>query len=287
MQDSLCQRLVRLVCWYSTTQPVASQIPASVKQFRNLSYVENGRPRQQLDLYVPSGNRPRPLVIWIHGGGWAKGSKDRIGQCQWVLQEGFALASIGYRLTDEAIFPAQLDDCRAAIRWLVERHEAYQLNPDQFHVWGASAGGHLAAMVALSRDPKTDYRVRSAINWFGPADLLTMQQQRILATRLNADAPDSFESRLVGRPIQTVPALTRAASPTSHVSADDPPMLIMHGDQDALVPLAQSQMLYRRLQATGISSQLIVLTGAGHGGRAFQTESNRQLILDFLNHQQR
>lgn len=269
----------------SISQSFADRPDASdkVRIHLDIPYVANGHERQRLDLYVPKSATPRPLVVWVHGGGWAKGSKSGIGACRWVLDEGYALASIGYRLTDTASFPAQLDDCKAAIVWLKSNAKEMGLNASRVVVWGASAGGHLVAMLGTTGDASTDQDdIAGVIDWFGPSELLTMQSQRTLPTNLNADAPDSFESRLVGGPLQATAQVAKQASPITHVDSSDAPFLIMHGDRDPLVSITQSRTLHAKLGAAGVSSKLVVLPGAGHGGPAFMSEESRNTIGQFL-----
>lgn len=260
-------------------------VPEGVTIQNDIAYIQGGHERQKLDLYIPkeSSETLLPLVVWIHGGGWAKGSKSGIRKCSWVLDEGYALASIGYRLTDVAVFPAQLDDCKAGIQWLKENGEKHGIDPEKIVVWGSSAGGHLVSMLGTTGDPDDDSDdLLGVINWFGPAELLTMQEQRVLPVRLNANAPDSFESRLVGGTLQEVPEKAKAASPITHITPDDTPMLIMHGTEDALVPLRQSEVFAQQLSDVGVEVQLEVIEGAGHGGQLFQTAQARDVIREFL-----
>ncbi|MFK8111074.1 MAG: alpha/beta hydrolase fold domain-containing protein [Rubripirellula sp.] len=287
----LCRTIVVLALGIATSQLLSlsgalAQQPSleeSVRIERDLPYVSDGHERQKLDLYVPKSVTNPPLVVWIHGGGWAKGSKSGIGSCRWVLDEGYALASIGYRLTDTASFPAQLEDCQSAIRWLKINASDHGYDAANLVVWGSSAGGHLVAMLGTTGDPTSQLDdVSGVIDWFGPSELLTMQAQRTLPTRLDADAPDSFESRLVGGPLQEEVEIAKQASPITHVDSSDAPFLIMHGDRDPLVSLTQSQTLHAKLQAVGVSSKLVVLPGAGHGGPAFMTEKSRDTIREFL-----
>lgn len=259
-------------------------LPEGTRVERDIAYVKDGSERQKLDLYIPAGDEvERPIVVWIHGGGWARGSKANIGACNWVIDHGYAVASVGYRLTDEAVFPSQLDDCKQAILWLREHANQYGLSKSKIVVWGSSAGGHLASMVGLTSDPNTTSdNALGVIDWYGPAELLTMQRQRTLPTKLNADAPDSFESKLIGGALQENQSRAIEASPVSHITADDPPFLIMHGNMDPLVSIDQSRTLAGKLKATGVDVQLVELPGAGHGGRAFQSDENRAIVLQFL-----
>jgi len=263
------------------------RIPEDVTEYFDLPYIDGGHDRQRLDLYIPAREDKKkklPIVVWIHGGGWAKGSKDGIGNCSWVLGKGYALASIGYRLTDAAVFPAQLDDCKAGIKWLKKNGAKFGVDADRIVVWGSSAGGHLVAMLGTTGDPEDPSDdIDGVIDWFGPTELLTMQEQRTLPVHLDANAPDSFESKLIGGTLQENPEKAKAASPISHVSKDDAPILIFHGDRDPLVPLKQSHTFMKALEKVAVPVSLVVIEGAGHGGPAFQRESARKVILDFLN----
>ena len=253
---------------------------------RDIPYVKDGHERQKLDLYVPKseGDAKLPLVVWVHGGGWALGSKDRIGNCAWILKERFALASVGYRLTDVATFPSQLEDCQAAIKWLKEKAGSRGVDANRIVVWGASAGGHLVSMLGTTGDPDDPADdISGVIDWYGPAELLTMQAQRTLPVKLNADAPNSFESKLVGGALQKNPDKAKNASPVTHVTSDDAPFLIMHGDKDPLVSVTQSRTLNAKLKKAGVRTKLHVLRGAGHGGPEFQSELSRKMIREFLN----
>ena len=263
-----------------------AQVPPGVTVSKDLAYVDGGHERQKLDVYVPtsSGDTKPPLIVWIHGGGWAKGSKDGIGNCAWILNAGYALASVGYRLTDTAIFPAQLDDCKVGIQWLKDHAEDYGYDASKVIVWGSSAGGQLVSMLGTTGDPDNQADdLAGIIDWFGPSELLTMQEQRTLPVPLDANAPDSFESKLIGGTLPDHPEKAAAASPLTHVTADDAPFLIMHGDQDALVPLEQSRRLLAALQKAGVPARLHVIPGAGHGGPAFQTDEAHEVIRSFLN----
>ena len=290
VMQSLCSTVLAVLFFYGGAALAQKKrvLPEGVTVKRDIAYVEGGHERQKLDIYSPKakGEKPLPLVVWIHGGGWAKGSKDGIGNCAWVLEEGYALASVGYRLTDAAIFPAQVDDCKTGIQWLKDHAEDYGYDPDRIVVWGSSAGGHLVSMLGTTGDPDdASDDLQGIIDWFGPSELLTMQKERTLPTQLNADAPDSFESRLIGGTLQENPDKAREASPLTHVTVDDTPFLIMHGTRDALVPLVQSQRLQEALEEVGVSAQLEILEGAGHGGKEFQTDEARAVIRSFLKEQ--
>jgi acetyl esterase/lipase len=254
------------------SQPVIDAIVAEHPGYRPLT----------LDLFRPDrGDPPYPLVIWVHGGAWRFGSNKhdgpqlapaRIGDR--ILAGGYALARVTYRLSAEATFPAPLHDVKAAVRWL--RHHSGDLGLDQsrFAVWGESAGGHLAALIALTGDdPATagsggvqgvSDAVRAGVIWYAPSNLLTMAAQNHPEGLQDHDAPDSPESRLIGGPVQESPKESAAASPVNYVSPDAPPLLVVHGDQDRIVPVGQSRELHERLDAVGAPVELQIVPGADH-----------------------
>lgn len=242
----------------------------------DVPYVQDGHPAQKLDLHIPDGDGPHPLVVWVHGGAWRAGDK-RGGPFRPLVREGFAVASINYRLTDAAPHPAQVHDCKAAVRWLRANGRRLNLKTDRIGVWGASAGGHLAAMLGTTGDVAElegdlgnageSSRVQAVCDWFGPGELKSMGHQSGPDSRIDHDADDSPESLLLGKPIRDNAGLADAASPLTYVTADDPPFLIMHGTEDKLVPTRQSRDLHAALEAAGVDSTLRVIEGAGHGFR--------------------
>jgi acetyl esterase/lipase len=220
----------------------------------------------------------------VHGGGWKNGSKDRC-PAAWLAAHGFAVASINYRLTHQAQWPAQIDDCRAAVRWLRENAKTFNLTPDRIGAWGSSAGGHLVALLGTLDPPDsegTSSQVQAVCDWFGPTDLLTMPPNTISETRTEADIAQSNGAKLLGATVRDVPALAKQASALYQVSEDDPPFLIMHGEKDPGVPLSQSQRLHEKLLTAGAQSELKVIANAGHGGKEFQAPEAKQLVLDFF-----
>ncbi|MFZ5830867.1 MAG: alpha/beta hydrolase fold domain-containing protein [Planctomycetota bacterium] len=254
----------------------SARIPEGVVAHRDLAYVDRGHARQKLDLYLPEkADSPLPLIIWIHGGGWAAGSKDNCQPLrQGYIERGYAVASIGYRLSGDAIFPAQIEDCKAAIRWLRAHAAQYHLDPDRFGVWGSSAGGHLVALLGTSGDVKEfdvgsnldqSSRVQAVCDYFGPTDLLQMDAHALPSARLKHDPVGSPESRLIGGAIQENKDKVRRANPITYVSNDDPQFLIVHGDQDPTVPHHQSQLLFQALKKAGVSVRFHTIHGAGHG----------------------
>ena len=252
----------------------APESPIETRELRNLNYVTNGHERQKLDLFIPSGaTNPLPVIIWIHGGAWKGGSKEQCPALRFV-ERGYAVASINYRLSQHAIFPAQIEDCKAAVRWLRAHAAEYRLDPDRFAAWGASAGGHLVALLGTSRDVKSfdvgeslsfSSGVQAVVDFFGPTDFTRMAQDSLPNTPFDHDAPDSPESQLLGGAVQANKDKAAKASPLTYVSKDDPPFLIMHGDRDNIVPHQQSEQLRAALQQAGVPVTLKLIPGAGHG----------------------
>ena len=275
------------------------QVPAKEAprpQGRQFQYLNDANPRHQLILFQPaehSPETPRPLVVWIHGGGWMRGSHQAMSStlASLIRSDRYLVASIGYRLTDEELWPAQIHDCKAAIKWLKGNAKEIGADPDRVAVIGASAGGHLASMLGTSGGDKlmsgtlgvhhkVDDRVHCVVDFFGPTDFLMMDSQAGPDAKLIHDAPDSPESRLLGAPPQTVPQLAKSANPITYVSPDDPPFLIIHGTKDELVPYGQSILLKDSLEEAGVETTLISIEDGGHGGPRFA--GIQQRVLTFL-----
>jgi acetyl esterase/lipase len=253
-------------------------------------------PTQKLDLYVPAGNGPFPSIINIHGGGFMMGDKSNPPLTDELLAAGYAVASIDYRLSGEALFPAAVQDAKAALRFLRAHAAEYKLNPDKFGAYGGSAGGNLAAMLGTScgvaelegaelGNADQSSCVQAVVDWFGPTDFLQMDKQFAGTTcPTNHDAADSPESKYIGAAIQTVPDKAKAANPITYVSADDAPFLIQHGSADCNVPPQQGKILAEAL-APAIGADKVTYTlidGAGHGGSQFSTAENLKVVLEFL-----
>lgn len=249
-----------------------------VKKLADLDYAGTGNPRQTLDLYLPEkpvGSEPLPLIVFIHGGGWQGGDKNgggaKVGA--YVASGKYAGASIGYRLSGEAQWPSQIHDCKAAIRWLKAHAGEYGLDPDRIAVWGTSAGGHLVAMLGVSDGVEElegkigthldqNAKVHCVIDFFGPSELLTMGDHESI---IDHNAPNSPEAKLIGGPVQDHPDKAKNASPIEHITADDAPHLIVHGDKDPTVPYPQSVDYEKRLASAGVPATLVTVAGAGHG----------------------
>ena len=247
-------------------------LPEGAVVYRDLAYVPNGHERQRLDIYLPKEGTNLPLIINIHGGAFKMGSKADGVPAEYLAQ-GYAVASINYRLSQHAKFPAQIEDCKAAVRWLRAHAGDYRLAPNRFAAWGASAGGHLAAMLGTTGDTKQfdvggnldqSSRVQAVVDYFGPTDFLQMDAHRVPNGQTH-DPADSPESELIGGAIQEHPGETAKANPITYVSAGDPPFLICHGDADPLVPHHQSVLLEAALKKAGVPVTFYTVQGAGHG----------------------
>lgn len=263
-------------------------MPPGVKAIRNLEYGRVGDRAMLLDLYLPEKNNKKlPLIIWIHGGAWMAGSKDSPSPALRFTADGYAVAQVGYRLSQEAKFPAQIHDCKAAVRWLRANAEQYGFDTNRFVAWGASAGGHLVALLGTSggvaelegtvNNLKTSSRVQAVVDWFGPTDFLHIGEPE---SDLKHNAPDSPEAKLIGAPLLENKDLAAKASPITYVSKDAPPFLIMHGDKDRTVPFDQSERFYEALKKVGVDATFVPMKGAGHG---FGGPSAIEPVREFLN----
>jgi acetyl esterase/lipase len=236
--------------------------------------------RRRFDITLPGRcPGPVPLVVWIHGDTWRDGSK---ADCPvtWLALEGYAVASIGYRTSDLARFPAQLDDCRAAIAEIVRRAGEWGLDPTRIAVVGHGGGGLLAALVGLADDPTGD---EAAAPRFPPAAVAMLSAPTDL-TSLGPehDRPRSPASLLVGGPLPEVREAALRASPVWHVSPDDPPCLVIHGTADSSVPVEQALRLDAALSAVGVPSTLLLLDRAGHAASIGRDSPAGRAILEFL-----
>jgi acetyl esterase/lipase len=223
-----------------------------------------------LDVVRPDSAGDVPLVVFVHGGGWRTGSRSGMGPmfAGWdpspfaeLAAAGFAVASIDYRLSAEARFPAPLDDVRGALAWLADQAGELGVRPGPCALWGESAGGHLAALAALTGDGVT-----AVVDWYGPSDLTTMADDAATGGRSITDpgSPDSRESLMLGGPATEHPHAARAASPVAHVHPGAPAFLLRHGTADRFVPTRQSQRLADALDGVGARPRLDLVDGADH-----------------------
>ena len=253
----------------------APAAPPNVKVLRDLEYAQApvttaaGLKKLLIDLYLPTDlEGPMPVAVWIHGGAWQNGSKDN-PQAMGLSRRGYAVASISYRFAQEAVFPAQITDCKAAIRWLRAHAKEHNLDPDRIGVWGASAGGHLVALLGTSGDVKelegdegnAEYssRVQAVCDFFGPTDFLQFDPNQVSVAYRQAT------SMLVGGRVLDHKDKVTQANPITWITKDDPPFLIVHGDQDKVVPYQQSELLAAALEKAGVPVTLQIVKDGPHG----------------------
>lgn len=269
-------------------------LPANIDLRQDLNYAGDQNPRHTLDLLLPKDRKPDaklPLVVFIHGGAWQNGNKaGGIQQLAPLVASGrFAGATIAYRLTDEAQWPAQIHDCKAAIRFLRAKAPEFGLDPDKIAAWGSSAGGHLVSLLGTSGGAKElegdlgdhdsqSSRVACVVNYFGPQNFLTMVQQKSVIDRHRGG--NYPEAKLLGGPVPERADLARQASPVTWVSPDDPPFLTAHGTDDQIVPFQQAEEIHAALTKAGVPSHLARLTGAGHGFRSPELDRRLHAFLD-------
>ena len=238
----------------------------SVAWIWNVPYVSGGGAQQQLDLYVPTEHKNEPLIVFVHGGGWEHGDKmgDSLNPNNLqLLWDGYAMASINYRLAaPAAVWPAQIQDCKAALRWLRAHAQQYGYDPNRIGVIGESAGGHLVAMLGVTNGDKTfdvgqnlneSSDVTCVVDLFGIADFT--QPMPAIATNVKA---------LLGGSAQERPELARSASPINYVHGDEPPMLVVHGTADQLVPYIQAELLVGAMDKAGAPYHFHTVVGGGH-----------------------
>jgi acetyl esterase/lipase len=256
-----------------------------------LEYASPGGEPLLLDLRVPDTSGPHPVIVYLHSGAWIMG--DRFGgPAVRQASRGYAVASIEYRLAPQHIWPAQVQDTKAAVRWLRANAARFHLDPNRIAFFGTSAGGHIASVAATSTlpeheglelgNPQFSSRVRAVVDLYGPTDLLKIEEDKLPCIPLDGNAPFMPPSLLMGCPIQECRDWTNTASPMTYATPDDPPFFIMHGLLDCLVPYKQSVALHQKLQATGVRSTLVLLPTGEHGGRAFDQAKYEQMIDDYL-----
>ena len=247
-------------------------------------------------MFLPQGRtkeNDRPLVVWIHGGAWQSGNKKsgrNSHRLPRVLKTGrYVGASIHYRLSDEAKWPAQIYDCKAAIRWLRGNAENYGIDPLKIAVWGSSAGGHLASMLGVSSLNKelegslgsfsnVSSTVQAVINYYGPSAFLKMDD---FPSKIEHHSANSPESKLLGFPIRKKHMLAKQASPFEHATNKLPPFIHFHGTKDPLVPYNQSLILHRKLLSFGNSSTLITVNNGGH---YMPDKFTEDIVIPFLDY---
>lgn len=274
----------------------------SVFAVHDVAYADSSN-AQKLDIYLPSGEGPFPLVMYVHGGAFKfgdKGINEATGAFSYLLDAGYALASINYRLSGESLFPAQIQDVKTAVRWLRANAILYHLDARRFGAWGASAGGHLVSLLGTSANvaslegaelghAEQSSQVQAVVAWYAPIDFLQMDthllQNNLCGPEyITHNNPDSPESELMGAPIQSIPEIVRTANPTTYVQSGMPPFLIEHGTDDCVVPAQQAQLLYDAMlpfTRTGYN-ELVYIPGATHADLLFEQAMNMRRVIEFF-----
>ncbi|MCW4039743.1 MAG: alpha/beta hydrolase [Candidatus Bathyarchaeota archaeon] len=243
------------------------KLPPSVEEIYDVAFGTSGSRPLLLNIARPKKQplEAMPAIIFVHGGGWYRG--DHKGPQNYPFAAaGYFTVNIEYRLSREAIFPAQIHDCKAAIRWLRANAEEYYINPDLIGIWGLSAGGHLASLLGTSGDvPDLEgnggsegfsSRVQAVVDWYGPSDLSKMGGTH--------DEPDSPECRVVGGLLAERKEIVQMVNPITYVTSDDPTFLMIHGEKDQIVPFNQSELLYQALKEAEVDVTLIKVTNGDH-----------------------
>lgn len=261
----------------------------SIQRINDIEYATTDEQRLLLDLYLPQGVKNPPLLVWIHGGAWRAGSKDNMPLTE-LVQNGFAVASVEYRLSPVAKFPAQIHDIKAAIRFLRGSAKTYGYHANKIGILGSSAGGHLVALMGVTNGnaqlegtlgdfENESSSVQAIVDYFGPTNFMTILPQSTphgLSVRVPA-----LQLLLGDRP-EREPALAKLASPVFHVDDQAPPLLLIHGDQDPQVPINQSHELHGKYKQHKRDVAFEVIHGAAHGGPEFFDAEHMQLVETFL-----
>lgn len=270
-------------CWLargSTGAGAMSIAERRVPDFADVPYVEGGTPQQMLDIYLPAGGSGglAPVVLWIHGGGWVGGNKSKVG-VSYLLDDGYGIVSIEYRLLQDAMFPAQIQDANAAFAWLYRNAERYGFDPAQIVVGGSSAGGRSASIIVTSanngisefRTP-VDGAPIALIDFFGgtEAEYSFYKNRKRMAL---------IESQLSE---EEIAEMMRLVDVRNFVDGGDPPSLIVHGDADRTVPVEESRKLVQTMRDVGVDVTYKEFAGRGHGIEHFQDDETRDVVRSFL-----
>lgn len=281
--------LIVATAGFTQTNPVIDAFPQGTILHGNVSYNNDTLPKHLLDIYLPANAKGKlPLVIFIHGGGWL--SNDKYADMGYmkktvaeIVSSGFALASIDYRFSTQAVFPAQMQDCNRAVSFLYDNADKYGFDKNRFAVMGFSAGGHLASMVGLSKNneipafymPGTSksFSFKAVVDFYGPAELILFP---------GSNDEKSPEGLLIGAAPLSRPDLAKAASPITYVDKNDPPFLIIHGEKDEMVATKHSQLLSAWLSVSGVQNELVIVKDAPHFGEMFDSDEVRNKVMTFL-----
>jgi acetyl esterase/lipase len=264
-------------------------VPPNVLLEREVLFATAGDTPLRLDLAMPNGKEgPFPAIVCIHGGGWVGGDRRQMAMTIGVLAaRGYVAVSPDYRLAPGGRFPAAVEDCKAAVRWLRAHARAYKVDPNRIGVMGLSAGAHLACMLGVTDkadgmegtggNPEESSRVQAVVSFFGPTDLTRPDFRK--------DAQEENLVPLLGGTLAEKPEAYRRASPIRYVTEKAPPFLFLHGSEDRVVPLEQSRAMVARLRQAGVTARLEVVEGEGHGWRGEKLlQSIEQMVSFFDDH---
>lgn len=285
-----------LVSFHLTAQtsPVKNLFPEGTKFYSNISYANDTSKKHLLDIYLPqNANKNFPLVVWIHGGAWML--NDKYADMSYMkntvkgfIDSGYALASIDYRYSTSAVFPAQIQDCNEALEYLYEHAGEYGFDKNKIALIGFSAGGHLASLLGLSHNNNVNefypkglqlhFNIQCVLDFYGPSDLLAMSMST--DTSIN-NARSSIALLLGAMPVDR-PDLAKKASPVTYVDKNDPPFLIVQGEKDESVPNTESKLLSSWLKLAGVKNKLIIVPNAPHYGVMFDAPEIRENVFKFL-----
>ncbi|WP_084544443.1 alpha/beta hydrolase [Chroogloeocystis siderophila] len=267
-------------------------IPRGIVHLRNVEFTRGQEYQLKMDILHPTKlpKQPMPVIVWIHGGAWREGNKEQgLKRLVAFARQGFFCATIEYRLSHEAIFPAQIEDCKCAIRFLRAHAQQFHLDPQRVGVWGVSAGGHLAALVGTTQDiPELEGHggweeysssVQAVCDWYGPTDFLKIND---FPRKVDFTSEASPEAALIGGVIEANPEKAAKANPITYINPTNPPFFIIHGENDLLVPLNQSQLLFDALTKVGVEASLEIVKGAGHGDQKFDSPILLKKVENFF-----
>lgn len=260
----------------------------TAREFKNLIYSTTDGKDFGLDLYLPAGVPTPPLLVWVHGGAWQSGTKAQVPPA--FVNNGFAVASLDFRQATEARFPAQIHDIKAAIRFLRGKRQDYGYRTDRIAIAGSSSGGHLAALVGVTNGVKelegtagTFLKERSDVQailvYYGASNLMTILAQ---STPFGLGVRRPALELLLGAQPENARGLAELASPVNHIDRGDPPLLILHGDQDPQMPVNQALELQGAYERAGLDVSLDIVHGAAHGGELFFSPERVQRVVAFL-----
>jgi len=279
-------------CQSQVPERVKAWFPSGTTFHQNIPYAGDTLKKHLLDIYLPANAKPNtPLVIWVHGGGWWANDKySDMGYMKntvrTIIEKGYALASIDYRHSTTAAFPAQIQDCNAAIEFLYANSSKYKLDKDRFALIGFSAGGHLASLLALAlnnnvsdfypANRKPSFKIKLVLDFYGPSEFIS------LVGAADPNVTTDPVSTLLGASPLKRPDLSKRASPVTYVDKNDPPFFIVHGEKDDAVPYQQSVLLQSYLDLVKVKNELTIVKGAPHYGEMFDVEEIRGKLFGFL-----